>query len=69
MTIAEHIPMMSCLAKAGGRALERNEHVTTALAVMANSCMQMIKSKKYITVTRLPIIIIVMTVGSCIIVY
>jgi len=44
---AEHIPMMSCLAKAGGRALERNTHVTTALSVMANSCCQMIKSKKF----------------------
>jgi hypothetical protein len=44
---AEHIPMMSCLSKAAARALEKNEHVTTALSVMANSCMKMVKSKKF----------------------
>jgi len=44
---AEHIPMMSCLSKAAGRALEKNAHVTSALSVMANSCMKMVKSKKF----------------------
>jgi hypothetical protein len=44
---AEHIPMTSCLAKAAGNALEKNSHVTNALALMANSCLAMIKSKKF----------------------
>jgi len=45
---AEHIPMMSCLARSAARALKQNEHVNSALAVMANSCMKMIKSKKFL---------------------
>jgi hypothetical protein len=44
---AEHIPMTSTLAKAAGSALEKNSYVTAALALMANSCMSMIKSKKF----------------------
>jgi len=39
--------MMSSLSKATAAALEKNEHVTAALAAMANVCMKMIKSKKY----------------------
>jgi len=45
---AEHIPMMSCLGRAAASALKQNEHVTTALSVMANSCMKMIKSKRFV---------------------
>jgi hypothetical protein len=45
---AEHIPMMSCLGRAAAKALQKNEHVTAALSVMANSCMKMIKSKKFL---------------------
>lgn len=44
---AEHIPMMSALAKGTTAALEKNEYVTAALAAMANVCLAMIKSKKY----------------------
>lgn len=44
---AEHIPMTTCLAKAAASALERNHNVTAALALMSNSCMAMIKSKKF----------------------
>lgn len=44
---AEHIPMMTALARAGGKALEKNVQVTNALAIMANSCCKIIKTKKY----------------------
>jgi len=44
---AEHIPMMTCLAKATQRAMEKNEHVALCLAIMANSCMRMVRSKKF----------------------
>jgi hypothetical protein len=52
--------MMSSLAKASADAIKRNEHVTHALSVMANSCMKMLKSKKcahcrsVLTVLKLP---------------
>src|SRR5687768_12475013 len=45
---AEHIPMMTSLARGAAAAIKQNEHVTSALAIMANSCMKMIKSKKYV---------------------
>jgi len=44
---AEHTPMMTALSRAAARALERNEYVTTALAVLANSCLKMLKAKKF----------------------
>jgi len=44
---AEHIPMMTSLARGSASALQRNEHVTTALSVMANSCLKMIRGKKF----------------------
>jgi len=44
---AEHIPMMSCLSKAAVRALEKNEFVTVTLSIMANSCLKMIKNRKF----------------------
>lgn len=46
---AEHIPMMTTLARAcsqWGEEDPRNQHVMDALALMANSCMKMIKNKK-----------------------
>jgi len=43
---AEHIPMMQCIAKAAGRALDKNESVATALSVLANSCLRTIKEAK-----------------------
>jgi hypothetical protein len=44
---AEHIPMMTCLAKATQRAMEKNEHVALCLAIMANSCMRMVRNKRF----------------------
>jgi len=47
---ADHIPMMSCIAKASQRFVEgqgTEEGVVTVLATMANSCAKMIKSKKF----------------------
>lgn len=44
---AEHIPMMTCLSKGASQAYKTNQHVTTTLCVMANSCMKMVKSKKF----------------------
>lgn len=44
---AQHIPMMSCLAKAAARAMEKNENVTIALSVLANSLLHMVKKKKF----------------------
>jgi len=47
---ADHIPMMSCLAKATQRFVDdqrSDEAVTRVLATMSNSCMKMIRSKKF----------------------
>jgi len=47
---ADHIPMMSCLAKATQRYVDdvrSEEGVLRVLATMANSCMKMIRSKKF----------------------
>jgi len=44
---AEHIPMMTALCRAANRALVQNENVTSTLALMSNSCLSMIKSKKF----------------------
>lgn len=48
---AEHIPMMTCLAKATKRAYEKNQeknpNVLLCLAIMANSCMRMVRSKRF----------------------
>jgi len=43
---AEHIPMISALTKAA-QTVERPEQVQAMLASMANSCMRMIKNKKF----------------------
>lgn len=45
---AEHIPMMTTLARACPSDAQepRNQHIMEALALMANSCMKMIKNKK-----------------------
>lgn len=43
----QHIPMMTALATATAATMERNEHVTSALAIMANSCHSMLKAKKF----------------------
>lgn len=47
---ADHIPMMSCIAKATERFVEdtgSEEAVRRVLATMANSCLKMIKSKRF----------------------
>lgn len=44
---AEHIPMMNALCRAANKALQQNEHIITALAVMANACYKSIKLKKF----------------------
>jgi hypothetical protein len=46
---AEHIPMMTTLARACAWEAEdpRSVHVQDALALMANSCVKMIKQKKF----------------------
>jgi hypothetical protein len=46
---AEHIPMMTAISKATAHAVRNNEHITTALAVMANSCLRMVKLKRFDT--------------------
>jgi hypothetical protein len=52
MFTAHHIPMITTLARCTADAVKQNEHVTTALACMANSCQQMIKGKKYASCAR-----------------
>jgi len=47
---AEHIPMMNSLCRAANKALQQNENVITALSVMANSCLSMIRGKKFASV-------------------
>jgi hypothetical protein len=44
---AEHIPMMGALCRAANKAIQQNEAVVYALAVMANSCLKIIRSKKF----------------------
>eukprot|EP00456_Euglypha_rotunda_P040656 TRINITY_DN3143_c0_g1_i8.p1 TRINITY_DN3143_c0_g1~~TRINITY_DN3143_c0_g1_i8.p1 ORF type:complete len:304 (-),score=33.40 TRINITY_DN3143_c0_g1_i8:136-1047(-) len=47
---ADHIPMMSCIAKATQRFVEEQsagDAVAQVLGVMANSCQKMIKSRKF----------------------
>jgi hypothetical protein len=44
---AEHIPMMTAISKATAQAVRNNEYITTALAVMANSCLRMVKLKRF----------------------
>jgi len=47
---ADHIPMMSCIAKATQRFVEEQsagDAVAQVLGVMANSCLKMIKSRKF----------------------
>lgn len=44
---AEHIPMMNCLAKSAARAQEKNPHVGSVLAILANSCLKALKTKKF----------------------
>jgi len=44
---AEHIPMMTALCRASNKAITQNENVTHTLSLMANSCLSMIKSKKF----------------------
>jgi len=43
---AEHIPMISALTKAAGN-VERKEPVQSMLASFANSCMRMLRNKKF----------------------
>lgn len=47
--IAEHLPMMNSLSKSAARALEYNNNngVTEVLSGMANSCMTMLKNKRF----------------------
>jgi len=47
MFTAEHIPMMNSLCKGANKALQQNENVISALAVMANTCYKSIKLKKF----------------------
>jgi hypothetical protein len=49
MFTAEHIPMMNCLARAGERAQAANDATKTVLSILANSCLKMIKSKKFVS--------------------
>lgn len=47
MFTAQHIPMITSLAHAAAETMRENERVTSALACMANSCLQMIQRKKF----------------------
>lgn len=44
---AEHIPMMSAIARTTANAVKKDEHITDALVTMANCCMRMVKVKKF----------------------
>jgi len=44
---AEHIPMTSTLTRAAIRSAEHNEFISFTFSVIANSCMRMLKNKKY----------------------
>jgi len=44
---SQHIPMMTSISKATSSAIQQNQHITDALAVMAVSCMKMVKSRKF----------------------
>jgi len=44
---AEHIPITNTLCKAAARAQETNNHVTTVLSVLANSCNKALRTKKF----------------------
>jgi len=47
MFTAEYIPMMSCLSKSGAKAVTQNPNVVIGLALMANSCLKMIQTKRF----------------------
>jgi len=47
MFTAQHIPMMNALCKAADQAFKSNEAVPMALAVMAMSCLALLKAKKF----------------------
>jgi len=44
---AEHIPMNSCINKAGAAAADQNPAVSSVLATLAMSCANMLKSKRF----------------------
>ena len=48
MFTAEHIPMTTAVARAATQSMERNRYVGNTLALMANSCMTMIKQHRFI---------------------
>lgn len=47
MFTSEHLPMMTAVAKAASHNSVDKENVKTGLALLANSCMKMIKDKKF----------------------
>jgi len=47
MFTAEHIPMLNALARATNKAISQNPYVKDSLALMANSCLKMIRSKSF----------------------
>jgi len=44
---AEHIPMNSCINKAAAAAIDQNSAVSTVLSIMAMSCCNMLKTKRF----------------------
>lgn len=44
---AEHIPMMTALCRAANKSIARNDKVTETLAQMSNSCLAILKAKKF----------------------
>jgi len=44
---AEHIPIMNGLKNAAGRLAETDPHSTEVLSTLANSCMKLVKTRKY----------------------
>lgn len=44
---AQHIPMLNCMVKGTQRATESDPNVTMVLALLGNSCMKMIKTKRF----------------------
>jgi len=44
---AEHIPMNTCINKAGAAAADQNAQVSTVLATVAMSCANMLKTKRF----------------------
>lgn len=44
---AQHIPMLNCMVKATEKAAQTDPNVTMVLAVLGNSCLKMIRTKRF----------------------